>query len=452
MIVQLNSAKTTMIDINLIREKPTTVKEGLEKRQEDPSIIDEVREVDEKWRNNKQEADAARMKHNEITDEIEELVQQGGNPEDLIEQASELKDKVEQIEKETDELKERRDKLLLQVPQVPKDNVTLGEDETDNVEIMRDGFDDLRDLPDPVVPHYELGAENNWIDEERARKTTGSGNYFLKGDVAQLEHALIQFMMDIHRTQGYTDIFPPITVRSRSMEGTAQLPKFSNDSYKIEDEDLWLCPTAEVPVTNMYREEIIDAESLPIKHQAYTPNFRREAGEHGTETRGVARVHQFNKVELVRFVDPSDSYEHMYGILEDAEVILQKLGLPYRQLELCTGDLGFKATKQIDLEVWAPGTDNEEGPERGGRWLEVSTVSNFEDFQARRMNLRFREKRNEDTEYLHTLNGSGLALPRVVIAILEYYQNEDGTVDVPQPLQNYINKDVLEPSEEVKNN
>lgn len=441
-----------MIDIELIREEPEKVREGLERRQEDPDLVGAIREVDEEWRESKQEADTARMRHNEVTDKIEELVQKGGNPDELIEEASELKEEVDEMEEKSEQLKERRDELLLKIPQVPKDNVTVGEDEDDNAEIMRNGFEELRELPDSVIPHYELGEDNNWIDEERARKTTGSGNYFLKGDVARLEHALVQFMMDVHRKQGYTDIFPPITVRSHSMEGTAQLPKFSNDSYKIEDEDLWLCPTAEVPVTNMYREEIIDTDSLPIKHQAYTPNFRREAGEHGTETRGIARVHQFNKVELVRFVEPDDSYEHMYGILEDAEEILNRLELPYRQLELCTGDLGFKATKQIDLEVWAPGTDTEDGPDQGGRWLEVSTVSNFEDFQARRMDLRFREKRNEETEYLHTLNGSGLALPRVVIAILEYYQNDNGTVEVPQALRNYINKDVLEPSEDVKNN
>lgn len=441
-----------MIDVELIRENPEKIKKGLENRQKDTEIVDRIQEVDEEWRSSKKKADDARMQHNKVTEEIEDLVQKGEDTEDLIEKASDLKDEVNKVEEKSKDLKKRRDELLLQIPQIPEDNVTVGKDEDDNVEIITEGFEELRELPDQVVPHYELGEKNNWIDEERARKTTGSGNYFLKGDVARLEHALIQFMMDIHREQGYTDVFPPVTVNSQSMEGTAQLPKFGEDSYKIEDEDLWLCPTAEVPVTNMYREEIIDTDSLPIKHQAYTPSFRREAGEHGTETRGIARVHQFNKVELVQFVEPNNSYEHMYDILEDAEQILKRLGLPYRQLELCTGDLGFKTTKQIDLEVWAPGTNTDEGPEEGGRWLEVSTVSNFEDFQARRMNLRTRNKRHEDTEYLHTLNGSGLALPRVVIAVLEYYQNEDGTVDVPRALRNYVNKDVLEPNKEIQNN
>lgn len=436
-----------MIDIEEIRDEPQKVKEAIQKRGGDPEIVDEIVEVDEVWRDNKRLGDTKRMKHNQVTEKIEEAVQNDDDPGDLIKKAENLKEEVEDVEKKADESKERRDELLLQVPQIPREDVTIGDDESDNVEISRHGFDNTRNLPKELLPHYEIGPENNWLDEERAAKTTGSGYYFLKGDLARLEHALIDLMMDIHREQGYTEMFPPITVKSSSMEGTAQLPKFDEDSYKLENEDLWLCPTAEVPVTNMYRGEIINTDELPLKHQAYTPNFRREAGEHGTETRGIARVHQFNKVELVHFVEPEGSYDHMYKILEDAEEVLERLELPYRELEICTGDLGFKASKQIDLEVWAPGTDTEDGPEDGGRWLEVSTVSNFESFQSRRMDLRCRDKPNEDTRYLHTLNGSGLALPRVVIAILEYYQNEDGTVDVPEALQSYIPKEKLEPAD-----
>lgn len=436
-----------MLNIDLIRDKPDVVKEGIRKKGGDSDIVDRVHDIDKNWREHKKQGDRLRMEHNEVTNDIEDKVQDGGNPSDLIDKASDIKQKVNSVEERTEDLKKKRDELLLQIPQLPEKDVTVGEDESENIEISREGFDNLRDLPDPVSPHYQIGDENNWIDEERAAKTTGSGYYFLKGDLARLEHALIDFMMDIHREQGYVDIFPPIPVSSNSMEGTGQLPKFDKDSYKIEEEDLWLCPTAEVPVTNMYSDEILNTDHLPLKHQAYTPNFRREAGEHGTETRGIARVHQFNKVELVRFVEPEKSYDHMYGILDDAEEILQRLELPYRELEICTGDLGFKANKQIDIEVWAPGTDNEEGPDMGGRWLEVSTVSNFEEFQARRMNLRCRDEPNEDTRYLHTLNGSGLALPRVVIAIIEYYQNDDGTVDVPDALQDYMKKEQLEPAD-----
>jgi seryl-tRNA synthetase len=257
-------------------------------------------------------------------------------------------------------------------------------------------------------------------------------------------------MLDLHREQGYVDLFPPIPVSSESMTGTGQLPKFAEDAYKLEGEDLWLCPTAEVPVTNMYRDDILLKDDLPVKHQAYTPNFRREAGEHGTETRGIVRVHQFNKVEMVNFVEPENSYEAFDRLLDEAEEVLRRLELPYRILEMCTADLGFTQAKKYDIEVWAPGDDMDDGPEKGGRWLEVSSVSNFEDFQARRAGLRYRPERHESTEYLHTLNGSGLALPRVMVAILEYYQNDDGTVTVPEALRPYMGgKEVIEGHEPI---
>jgi seryl-tRNA synthetase len=253
-------------------------------------------------------------------------------------------------------------------------------------------------------------------------------------------------MLEVHREQGYTDVFPPIPVNSRSMQGTGQFPKFTDDAYRLggsndepyDDDDLWLLPTAEVPVTNMYREEILLDDDLPLKHVAFSPNFRREAGEHGTETRGYVRVHQFNKVELVNFVPPADSEQRHEELIEEAAEVLRRLGLPYRVLDICSGDLGFPHHKQYDLEVWAPADDMEGGPDAGGRWLEVSSASNFTDFQARRAGLRYRPERHESAEYLHTLNASGVALPRVVVAILEYYQNDDGTVTVPEALQPYM--------------
>ncbi|NHN60326.1 MULTISPECIES: serine--tRNA ligase [Halorussus] len=441
-----------MLDRNYIRENPDEVREGLRKRGTDDVDLDAIMEKDEEWRDLKARGDDLRHERNQVSDRIGELKQAGEHEEaeDSIERSQELKAEIEEVEERADELEEELEEALLRVPQVPHESVPEGDDEDDNVETRREGFDDLRDLPDEVTPHYDLGEELDIIDEARAAKTTGSGYYFLKGEGSQLEHALMQFMMDVHREQGYQEIFPPIPIDSESMTGTGQLPKFADDAYKLEGEDLWLCPTAEVPVTNMYRDDILLKDDLPLKHQAYTPNFRREAGEHGTETRGIVRVHQFNKVEMVNFVEPEGSYDRLHALLDEAEEVLRRLDLPYRVLELCTGDLGFKAAKQIDLEVWAPGDDMDDGPERGGRWLEVSTASNFEDFQARRAGLRYRPERHESTEYLHTLNASGLALPRVMVAVLEYYQNDDGTVTVPEALRPYMgNKEVIEGHEPV---
>ncbi|UPV75421.1 serine--tRNA ligase [Halorussus limi] len=440
-----------MLDRNYIRDNPEEVREGLRERGADVDL-DVILEKDEEWRDLKARGDDLRHERNEVSDRIGELKQAGEHDEadEAIERSQELKAEIEEVEERAAELEEELEEALLRVPQVPHESVPEGDDEDDNVETRREGFDDLRDLPDEVTPHYDLGEELDIIDEARAAKTTGSGYYFLKGEGSQLEHALMQFMMDVHREQGYQEIFPPIPINSESMTGTGQLPKFADDAYKLEDEDLWLCPTAEVPVTNMYRDDILLKDDLPLKHQAYTPNFRREAGEHGTETRGIVRVHQFNKVEMVNFVEPDESYDRLRELLDEAEEVLRRLDLPYRVLELCTGDLGFKAAKQIDLEIWAPGDDMDDGPEEGGRWLEVSTASNFEDFQARRAGLRYRPERHESTEYLHTLNASGLALPRVMVAILEYYQNDDGTVTVPEALRPYMGgKEVIEGHEPV---
>ncbi|ELY89883.1 serine--tRNA ligase [Natrialba taiwanensis] len=436
-----------MIDRTLLREQPETVREALDHRGDDIDL-DSLIDLDERWRELKARGDKLRHERNEITDRIGELVADGKDEEReaAIEESKELKAEIEAVEAEATELRDELDERLLEIPQLPHESVPIGDDESDNVEDRRWGFDDLRAVPGDVVPHYDLGEDMDIIDEERGAKTTGSGFYFLKGDGARLEHALIQFMLDVHREQGYVDIVPPVPITSESMRGTGQLPKFADDAYRLggrndepyEDDDLWLCPTAEVPVTNMYADDILLTDDLPLKHQAYTPNFRREAGEHGTETRGIVRVHQFNKVELVNFVEPAESYDRLETLLGEAEEVLRRLDLPYRVLELCTGDLGFKATKQIDLEVWAPADDMDDGPDEGGRWLEVSTASNFEDFQARRAGLRYRPERHESAEYLHTLNASGVAIPRVMVAILEYYQNEDGTVTVPEALRPYM--------------
>jgi seryl-tRNA synthetase len=437
-----------MIDRTYLREHPDEVRWALDAKGVEGVDLDEVLAVDEEWRELKARGDDLRHERNEVSDRIGRLKAEGRDEEaeEAIERSQELKSAIHDVEQRADELEERLEAATLEIPNVPHESVPEGEDEADNVERYRRGFDDLRDLPEEVVPHYDLGEDLDVLDFERGAKVTGGGFQFVKGEGARLELALVQFMLDVHREQGYTDLLPPIPVNSASMRGTGQFPKFVEDAYRIggandepyDDDDLWLLPTAEVPVTNMYADEILLDDDLPVKHQAFSPNFRREAGEHGTETRGYVRVHQFNKVELVNFVRPEDSYDRMEGLLDEATEVLDRLGLPYRVLTMCTGDMGFQQAKKYDVEVWAPADDMPDGPEVGGRWLEVSSVSNFEAFQARRAGLRYRPERHGSAEYLHTLNGSGLALPRVMVAVMEYYQNGDGTVTVPEPLRPYM--------------
>ncbi|MDR5656313.1 serine--tRNA ligase [Halodesulfurarchaeum sp. HSR-GB] len=444
-----------MLSRQFVREHPDVVREAIENKGVEGVDLDHILEIDAEWRELKARGDELRHERNEVSDAVAEHKQAGDEAaaEEAIERSTELKAELEEVEERAEKLEAELESRLLEVPMIPDDDVPIGDDESDNIEARREGFADLRDLPGDVIPHYDLGEDLDILDFERGAKVSGGGFYFLKGDGARLEHALIQFMRDVHREQGYREVFPPIPVNSASMRGTGQFPKFVEDAYRLggsneepyDDDDLWLLPTAEVPVTNMYAEDILLKEDLPIKHQAYTPNFRREAGEHGTETRGMVRVHQFNKVELVNFVEPEQSDERLHGLLNEAEEVLERLELPYRVLEMCTGDMGFTQARKYDIEVWAPADDMADGPDRGGRWLEVSSVSNFKDFQARRAGIRYRPERHESAEYVHTLNGSGVALPRVVVAILEYYQNEDGTVTVPAALRPYLDgQEVIE--------
>ena len=436
-----------MLSRQFVRENPETVREALANKGVDVDL-NRILDVDEEWRELKSRGDDLRHERNEVSSRIGDLKQAGEEEaaQEAIERSQSLKAELQSIEERADELEAELEAALLELPGIPHESVPVGADESENVERRREGFDDLRPLPERVEPHYDLGEELEILDFERGAKVSGGGFYVAKGDGARLEHALVQFMLDVHREQGYHDVFPPLPVNSASMRGTGQLPKFTEDAYRVEgrneepydDDDLWLLPTAEVPVTNLHRDEILLGEDLPIKYQAYSPNFRQEAGEHGTETRGIVRVHQFNKVEMVNFVRPEHSYERFEGLVEEAEAVLRRLELPYRVLEMCTGDLGFTQAKKYDLEVWAPADDMDEGPEEGGRWLEVSSVSNFEDFQARRAGIRYREEHHESAEFCHTLNGSGLAVPRIVVAILEYYQNDDGTVTVPEALRPYM--------------
>ena len=437
-----------MLSRQFVRENPDAVRAALETKGVDVDL-DRILDIDEEWRSLKSTGDDLRHERNEVSRTIGQHKQEGNEEaaQEAIERSTELKEELQELESRADELEAELEAALLTLPQLPDDSVPVGEDESENVERRREGFDDLRDLPDEIVPHYDLGEELELLDFTRGAKVSGGGFYFLKGDGARLEHALIQFMLDVHREQEYVDVFPPIPVNSASMRGTGQFPKFTEDAYRLEgdntepydDDDLWLLPTAEVPVTNLHRDEILLDDDLPLKYQAYSPNFRQEAGEHGTETRGIVRVHQFNKVELVNFVRPDASDERFEGLVSEAESVLDRLGLPYRILEMCTGDLGFTQAKKYDIEVWAPGDEMEDGPDEGGRWLEVSSVSNFREFQARRAGIQYRPEQHESAEYLHTLNGSGVAVPRVVVAILEYYQNDDGTVTVPEALRPYMN-------------
>jgi seryl-tRNA synthetase len=443
-----------MLSRQFVREHPDEVRRAIETKGVEGIDLDRVLDVDERWRELKARGDELRHERNEISDRIGELKQAGEDDEAeaAIERSAELKAELERVEAEADELEAELEAALLELPNVPHEDVPVGADEADNVEVDRWGFDDLRVVAD-VTPHYDLAEELDIIDFERGAKVAGGGFQFLKGDGARLEYALLNFMLDVHREQGYTDVFPPLPVNSASMRGTGQFPKFVEDAYRIGgandepygDDDLWLLPTAEVPVTNMYRDEILLDEDLPLKHVAFSPNFRREAGEHGTETRGYVRVHQFNKVELVNFVRPEESEARLEGLVDDATTVLERLGLPYRVLHMCTGDMGFSQHEKYDLEVWAPADDMADGPEVGGRWLEVSSASNFGAFQARRAGIQYRPEHHESAEYLHTLNASGVALPRTVVAILEYYQNDDGTVTVPEALRPYLGgQDVIE--------
>jgi len=336
-----------------------------------------------------------------------------------------LDDKFRTLESNTDD-------FLLNVPNIPHESVPLGKDETENVEVRKWG--EPRQFDFVPMNHWDIGEMLEIIDFERASKIAGARFSLLKGLGAKLERSLMNFMLDLNTSKGYKEVFPPLIVNRESMRGTGQLPKFTHELFVISDPEFYLIPTAEVPVTNIHRNEILSEKDLPIYYTAYTPCFRREAGSYGKDVRGLIRQHQFNKVELVKFVKPEDSYNELESLTKDAEDILQKLGLPYRVVALCTGDLGFAASKTYDLEVWLPGQQ---------KYREISSCSNFTDFQARRANIRFKREGKKGTEFVHTLNGSGLAIGRTLIAILENYQKKDGSIIVPEVLMPYMGVEVI---------
>jgi len=418
-----------MLDIRKIRENPDFYRERLARRNSgDEKLIAQVLLLDEQRRKRLQEGEALKSERNRASKELGMVKAKGG---DITEKSAEMKavgERIARIDQELAGIEGEQTDLLLRIPNINHDSVPVGKMAEDNRIERVVGKPAVFDFK--PKPHWEIGAQLGLIDLEAATKISGSGFIVFKGQGARLERALLNYLLDLHTGQhGYTEVSSPFMVRGECMVGTSQLPKFAEDMYRVEEEPpLYLVPTAEVPVTNLHREEILAADRLPIRYAAYTPCFRREAGSAGKDTRGMIRVHQFDKIELVHIVTPEESYAALETLVGHAERVLKELGLHYRVLSLCTGDIGFGAAKCYDLEVWAPGV---------GSWLEVSSCSNFEDFQARRMNLRYKTSEGKNI-FCHTLNGSGLALPRLYLALLETYQQADGHVLIPEPLRPYL--------------
>ena len=422
-----------MLSIDIIRNNPKEVEQGLARKGE-KLLISEIIKLDESYRSDLAQANEMRAERNVASDKIARAKKLGENSDKAINAMRKLSQQIKVLEEKTQSSKNELDQLLLGLPNIPHESVPEGKDEKNN-QLVREWGETL-DRDFNIIAHLELGKALSLFDFERGAKISGSGFPLYTGKGAKLERALINFMLDFQTEQhGYKEIFPPFLVRPESAVTTGQLPKLADDMYASEKDDLWLIPTAEVPLTNIHQNEILSEEQLPINYTAYSACFRREAGSYGKDTRGFLRVHQFNKVELVKFVKPENSYKELEKLVGQAEAILQSLGLKYRVIELCTGDLSFAAAKCYDLELWAPGEE---------KWLEVSSCSNFEDFQARRGNIRYRRNSDKQVEFVHTLNGSGVATPRLLVALLETYQNKDGTIAIPEPLQPYFGNEVLD--------
>lgn len=417
-----------MLDIKLLRTEFGKVEQALKNRGASLDLIAGFPALDQKRREVIQETEQLKNRRNTVSQEVAKLKKSGGDAEALIVEMREVGDRIKALDDELRELDAQADEITLSIPNIPSDSVPVGASEEDNVEIRRIG--EVPEFGYEPKAHYDIAQELGILDFERAAKVTGSRFTFYRGLGARLERALISFMMDLHSDKhGYEEILPPYIVNRDSLIGTGQLPKFEEDLFKLKDTEYYLIPTAEVPVTNIHREEILDNEDLPKYFVAYSACFRSEAGSAGRDTRGLIRQHQFNKVELVKMVKPEDSYDELEKLTADAEKVLQLLGLPYRVLALCTGDMGFSSAKTYDLEVWIPSANT---------YREISSCSNFEDFQARRAAIRFRREPKSKPEFVHTLNGSGLAVGRTVAAILENFQQADGSVVIPEALRPYM--------------
>ena len=425
-----------MIDIKKVREDFDAVVAAEARRGIDSAAIAAVRDLDERRRALVGETEALKARRNAASKEIGKLAREGGDVAAAKEEMRRVGDRISEIDRELSAVEGDLRSALLAIPNLPASDIPTGADSSANVEVRRSG--EWKEPDFKVLDHIAVGEKLGIFDFPRGVKLTGTGFPVILGQGAKLQRALIQYMLDLHcREQGYTEMLPPFVVNSESMTGTGQLPKFAEDLYHCQIDDFWLIPTAEVPVTNYYRDEILDAKRLPIKRTAYTPCFRREAGSAGKMTRGMLRVHQFDKVEMVNFVDPQTSFDQLETLVGEAEAVLSGLGLHYRVLMLCSGDMGFSAAKCYDLELWAPAEK---------QWLEVSSCSCFTDYQARRLNCRFKDPRDGKTKFVHTLNGSGVALPRLMVALLEQHQNADGSVTIPEVLRPYMNgQEKLEP-------
>ncbi|WP_406677408.1 serine--tRNA ligase [Moorella sp. ACPs] len=416
-----------MLDIKLIRQEPERVAEALARRGLKAGL-EHFLALDARRRNLLVEAEGLKNKRNQVSAEVARLKKKGQDATELIAAMREVSDRIKELDAAIRAVEGELQQEILRIPNIPHDSVPDGLSDADNKPVRHWG--ELPRFDFEPRPHWEIGERLGILDFERGSKVAGARFVFYRGAGARLERALINFMLDLHTIKhGYTEIFPPYLVNSASMLGTGQLPKFAEDMFHVEGTDYYLIPTAEVPVTNLYQGEILNGDLLPIYHVAYSACFRAEAGAAGRDTRGLIRQHQFNKVELVKFTRPEDSYEELEKLTRDAEEVLQLLGLPYRVVVLCAGDLGFSAAKTYDLEVWFPSA---------GTYREISSCSNFEDFQARRADIRFRPGPKEKPRFVHTLNGSGVAVGRTVAAILENYQQEDGTVLIPKALRPYM--------------
>lgn len=421
-----------MLDIKTIRNNPDMVKQAVRNRNGNlDAVIDELLSIDAERLKLTSQVESLRAEQNAASKQIPALKKQGQSTDELMARMKEISEKIKEDGKLQSELEAKQRELILCIPNIPHESVPVGHDDSDNVEIRRFGEPKIFEY-EPKA-HWDIGADLGILDPETAAKVTGTRFHFYKGLGARLERSIINYFLNTHTENGYTEILPPFMANRASMTATGQLPKFEEDAFKLTN-DYFLIPTAEVPVTNMHREEILDGKNLPLSYAAYSACFRAEAGSAGRDTRGLIRQHQFNKVELVKFADPENSYEQLEKLTNDAERVLQGLGLPYRVVCLCSGDLGFSSAKTYDIEVWMPSY---------GRYVEISSCSNFEDYQARRGSIRFKKDVKDKAQLVHTLNGSGVAVGRTVAAILENYQNADGTVTIPDALVPYMGCDKI---------
>jgi seryl-tRNA synthetase len=416
-----------MLDIARIREQPEQIKDALLSRNEDPTQVDAILALDAQWRELLTEVETLRAERNRVSKEIGRLKDEVER-ERLIAEMRQVGDRISTLEEELRQVESDLNAAMLAMPNLPHASVPIGPDETHNV-VLRE-WGEPRKFDFEPVPHWDLGPELGILDFERGVKLSGSRFYILRGAGARLQRALIAWMLDVHiREHGYTEIYPPFVVKEECMWGAGQLPKFADNIYHDIEDDIWLVGTAEIPLTNLHRDEILDGGDLPLHYVAYTACFRREKMSAGRDVRGIKRGHQFDKVEMYKFTSPETSYDELEAMLENALDMCRRLDIPHRLVQICTGDLGFTTTKTYDIEMWAPGC---------GEWLEVSSVSNCEAFQARRANIRYRPERGARPRFVHTLNGSGLALPRVMIAIMENYQRADGSIVVPDVLRSWM--------------